>query len=44
LSEELARKFTLLKGISDIDNVADKEVRTAPHEERSWIDEKHSTA
>jgi 8-amino-7-oxononanoate synthase len=38
LSEELARKFTLLKGTSD------KEVRSTPYEEKSWIDKKHTTA
>jgi len=44
LSEELARKFILHREMSEADIGDNEELHDALHEEKSWIDVKHTTA
>lgn len=44
MSEELARKFILHRGISEADVGENEEPHDSLHEGKSWIDAKHTTA
>ena len=44
MSEEAARKFVLHKGMSDLGISGDEELQNSSHEEKSWMDAKHTTA